>query len=386
MPRRTNPHRQLRSILHNPVLLRQLLSPLETAVRQTINAEKEASWFPQLPVLAHLLAGIFFQVQQLASLRDLVTRLGVNRQKGLLQGFEIKLSTLGHANNSPRRLRVLRQVFAHLVATSSGSLPGSWRRLRRIAALDSTLLDCVPSATWASYRRDVNACKGHLLFDLASSIPKHLMISTGRCHDARFFEQFQEVGWTYIVDRAYNHYRLFDQMTQRGIYFVCRLKVGSVYSTAQKHRVRRADRHRGVLHDITVRLGAGSTQMATPVRWVRFRTAEGRVYDYATNRFDLSPLTIAQLYEARWAIEKFFKWLKCTLRMERCLGRSAEAYEIHILTTLITDILLKLLVGLPPLARHIPVHVLRLISEHLFARVSSTLTRTIRSAADTQQC
>jgi len=386
MSRRTNPNRHLRSILHNPVLLRQLLSPLETAVRQAISAEKEACWFPQLPVLAHLLTGIFFQVQQLASLRDLVTRLGVNYQKGLLQGFEIKLSTLSKANNSPRRLRVLREVFAHLVTTSARSLPGSWRRLRRIAALDSTLLDCVPSATWASYRRDVNACKGHLLFDLASSIPRHVIISTGRCHDARFFEQFQEVGWTYIVDRAYNHYHLFDQMTERKIYFVCRLKVGSVYRTVQKCRVKRADRNRGVVHDIIVLLGAGATQMATPVRWVRFRTSEGHVYDYATNRLDLSPLTIAQLYEARWAIEKFFKWLKCTLRMERCLGRSAEAYEIHVLTALITDILLKLLVRLPPLARHIPVHALRLISEHLFAHVSRQLTLTIRSAADTLQC
>ncbi len=72
--------------------------------------------------------------------------------------------------------------------------------------------------------------------------------------------------------------------------------------------------------------------------------------------------------------------------MERCLGRSAEAYEIHVLTALTTDILLKLLVGLPPLARHIPVHVLRLISEHLFAHVSRQLTPTIRFAADTQQC
>lgn len=386
MSRRTNPHRQLRSILHNAVLLRQLLTPLETAVRQAISAEKETSWFPQLPVLAHLLAGIFFQVQQLASLRDLVTRLGVNHQKGLLQDFEIKLSTLSKANNSPRRLRVLRQVFAHLVAASARSLPGSWRRLRRIAALDSTLLDCVPSATWASYRRDVNACKGHLLFDLASSIPKHVMISTGRCHDARFFAQFQEPGWTYIVDRAYNHYHLFDQMTERKIYFVCRLKVGSVYRTVQKRRVKRADRRRGVVHDIIVLLGSGATQMTNSVRWVRFRTAEGNIYDYITNRLDLSPVTIAQLYEARWAIEKFFKWMKCTLRMERCLGRSAEAYEIHILTALITDILLKLLVGLPPLARHIPVHVLRLISEHLFAHVSRQLTLTIRSAADIQQC
>jgi hypothetical protein len=386
MSRRTNPNRHLRSILHNPVLLRQLLSPLEAAVRRAIGVEKESSWFPQLPVLAHLLAGIYFQVEQLASLRDLVTRLGVDRQKGLLQGFEIKLSTLSKANNSPRRLRILREVFANVVASSSRSLPGSWRRLRRIAALDSTLLDCVPSATWASYRRNVNACKGHLLFDLASSIPKQIIISAGRCHDARFFAQFQEPGWTYIVDRAYNHYRLFDQMTERKIYFVCRLKVGSIYRTVRQCRVKRANRRRGVVHDTIVLLGSGATEMMTPVRWVRFRTAEGNNYDYITNRFDLSPATIAQLYEARWAIETFFKWMKRTLRMERCLGRSAEAYEIHVLTALITDILLKLLVGLPPIARHIPVHVLRLISEHLFAHVSRKLTSTLRSAAVSQRC
>ena len=41
MPRRTNRNRHLRSILHSPVLLRQLLTPLETAVRQTITEEKE---------------------------------------------------------------------------------------------------------------------------------------------------------------------------------------------------------------------------------------------------------------------------------------------------------------------------------------------------------
>ena len=35
-----------------PVLFRQLLTPLETAIRQALSAEKEKSWFPQFPVLA----------------------------------------------------------------------------------------------------------------------------------------------------------------------------------------------------------------------------------------------------------------------------------------------------------------------------------------------
>ena len=170
------------------------------------------------------------------------------------------------------------------------------------------------------------------------------------------------------------------------IYFVTRLKVGSVYRRIAKHRIRRADRERGVLHDWTVLLGQGRSQMETSVRWVRFRAHDGNVYDYITNHFDLSPLTIAQLYEARWTIETFFKWLKCTLRMERSLGRSAVAYEIHVLMTLIVDILLKILAGLPPQADHVSVQLLRIISEHLFARVNKTLKQIIAKAAASMLC
>jgi len=385
MIRRTNRNRQLRSILHSPNLLCQLIAPLETAVRKAITEEKEKSWFPAFPVLAHLLAGIFFHVRQLKSLRELATILDVKHQKGLLHGFSVKLSTLSNANNSPRRLRVIRAVFAHLVGSST-RLPRAWRRFRRIAALDSTLLSCVPSASWAEYRKNVKACKGHLLFDLARSIPKQLILSAGRLHDYRFFEQFLEPGWTYIVDRAYNAYQLFDRMTESDIYFICRLKVGSIYRLVEKRRLKRPDRKRGVLRDLVILLGDGPTQMSTHVRLVRFRTEDGNVYDYITNRFDLSPVTIAQLYQARWAIEKFFKWLKRTLRMERSLGWSAAGYEIHALTTLIVDILLKMLAGLPPGAEHISVRALRIISEHLFDQVTKKLRLVIAAATESRLC
>ena len=384
MHRRTNRNRHLRSILHSPVLFRQLLTPLDAAIRKAISEEKEKSWFPRFPVLAHLLAGIFFHVQQLSSLRDLVARLEIQHQKKRICGFEIKRTTLSNANNSRRRLDVLRRVFANLVVSTQ--LPRGWRRWRRIAALDSTLLSCVPSSTWAEYRKNVKACKGHLLFDLERSIPKKLILTSGKVHDYQIFTRFLEVGWTYIVDRAYNAYSLFDQMTDRGIYFVCRLKVRSVYRTIAKHRVSRADRKRGVIHDMTILLGNGRTQMKTTVRWIRFLAEDGKVYDYITNRPDLSPLTIAQLYEARWAIEKFFKWLKRTLRMERSLGRSEAGYEIHVLMTLIVDLLLKIFAGLPPRAEHVSVRVLRVISEHLFDRVGRTLKDTLLQATVSSLC
>jgi transposase len=379
MRRRTNQNRHLNSILRSPVLFRQLLSPLQDAVRCAVSEEQERSWFPQLPVLGHLLAGIFFQVQQLHSLRDLIERLQIHIHKEAITGFAINRSTLSNANNSKRRLKVIRTVFATLVASAEG-LPQRWRRCRKIAALDSTLLTCVPSAAWAEYRTKVRAGKGHLLYDLERAIPRQIIVSPGKVHDYRVFHRFLQVGWTYIVDRAYNAYDLFDYMTTTGIFFVCRLKRRSVYQITQKHRVKRAQRAGGVLHDRTVLLGTGQTQMQTPVRWVRFRTEDGKEYDFITNRFDLSPLTVAQLYQARWAIETFFKWLKRTLRLERSLGRSETGFEIHVLVTLIVDILLKLLAGIPPRANHVSVHVLRIISEYLFTPTSPALRRKLANA------
>jgi hypothetical protein len=218
----------------------------------------------------------------------------------------------------------------------------------------------------------------HLLLDLAQSIPKKLILSAGRFHDRKFFHQFLEKGWTYIVDRAYNDYKLFDIMNRTKIYFVTRIKKNATIEIRQKRRIKRNLKKKGVLSDLIVRLGTASTRMDTDLRLVIFQTSEGRRYHFLTNRFDLSPLTIAQLYEARWGIEKFFKWLKRTLSMERNFARSEIGMEIHVLIVLITDILLKILAGLPKRYQHIPVEILRVIRENLFSRCSGPLIIKIR--------
>jgi len=370
--------RTLNHTIPSPVLLRKILVPLQHAVRQAITVEKEKSWFPKFPVLAHLLCGIFFQIAQHRSLRELLVVAGLKTQQGWLQGFHLKRSTVSDANNSKRRLKVIRQVFASLVSQSD-FLPRPLRKFARLAALDSTLLHCVPSASWASYRKKVNACKAHLLLDLASSIPKKLFLSVGRMHDRKLFPRFLEKGWTYIVDRAYNDYKLFDLMNSSNIFFVTRLKSDATYEVRKKEKIKRNHRNKGILDDLFILLGSGKNQMNTQLRLVISRSEEGKIYHFLTNRFDLAPTTIAQLYHARWAIEKFFKWLKRTLSMERNIARSEIGMEIHVLITLITDILLKMISNLPKNYRHIPVRILRIIRENLFTRVTPRLIAIIRS-------
>jgi hypothetical protein len=372
--RNVNPNRKLQRLVREPNLFRRLLHPLEHAVRHVISVDQEQSWFPQFPVLAHLLCGIYFHLAQCASLRGLLTVLTLRLQDRFLQGFSLRRATVSDANNSPRRLKVLRGVFAELVAHAAQVSRSAQNKLARFAALDSTLLRCVPSATWASFRRKVNACKAHLLLDLANAIPKKLILTIGRLHDRQAFLPFLQRGWTYIVDRAYNDYRVFEQMCQDGIFFVTRLKSNAQYRILRRRPVTRTARKNGLVADWEVRLGSGTTTMTATLRVVKFRAADGRVYHFLTNRLDLAATMIAHLYHARWAIEKFFKWLKRSLRMERGLARSEVGMEIHVLITLIADTLLKMLVGrLRKGFQHIPVVLLRIIHARLFARYSTRL-------------
>jgi hypothetical protein len=51
---------------------------------------------------------------------------------------------------------------------------------------------------------------------------------------------------------------------------------------------------------------------------------------FLTNNFLLPALTVAQLYQNRWSIEVFFKWIKQHLRIKSFLGNSSNAVKTQI--------------------------------------------------------
>lgn len=375
-------NRRLNHILASRTLAKRFFAPLARAVLQCLALEKDQSWFPKLPMLGYFVVMVQFQVGLLSSLRSVVEHVG-HGVGCLTRGFDVKLSTLSDGLNSRRRLRVVRQVFAALVLQARQQLPKPFRNFTRLAALDSTLLHCVASAQWATYRKQVNAVKGHLLFELAQSIPSQLVLAVAKHHDRTYFRQFLRTGWTYVIDRAYNDYQVFADMIAEGIFFVIKKKSNAVYTVLKKHKIKRAHKKKGVLQDRTIRLGGYPNQMAAPLRLIVFKDAEERTHHFLTNRFDLTPFSIAELYRARGSIEIFFKWLKRTLRARPLLARSMEAAEIQVLTALITDLLLKLLCGLPAFARHIPVRTLRLIRQCLLQPDTPHLLQKIQLSLET---
>ena len=92
-------------------------------------------------------------------------------------------------------------------------------------------------------------------------------------------------------------------------------------------------RDTGLRSDQSVLLTGVKTRHYYPItlRRISYRDlTSGKRFVFLTNNFLLAALTIAQLYQNRWSIEVFFKWIKQHLRIKRFLGNSANAIKTQI--------------------------------------------------------
>ena len=62
----------------------------------------------------------------------------------------------------------------------------------------------------------------------------------------------------------------------------------------------------------------------------------GELLVFLTNNFDVSALDVARLYQNRWQIEVFFKWIKQNLTVKTLWGHSVNAVKIHLWVAICT--------------------------------------------------
>src|SRR5699024_2567989 len=81
----------------------------------------------------------------------------------------------------------------------------------------------------------------------------------------------------------------------------------------------------------------GSTQNRTEnvFRLLEVEDTKGNILRLITNRFDLEPDEVSEIYRQRWAIELFFKWLKQHVKIKHFYGLSETAIQNQIFLALI---------------------------------------------------
>jgi hypothetical protein len=189
-------------------------------------------------------------------------------------------------------------------------------------ALDSTTIDlCLSLFPWAKFRKHKGAVKLHTLLDLRGSIPSIVIITHGKVHDVTILDQLIfEPGAFYIVDRGYLDFIRLYVIHQSSAFFVTRTKSNFRFRRLYSQPV---DKSTGVQSDQIIVLEGFYSHKAYPDKLRRIRyfdTDQNKRLIFLTNNFTLPALSIAKLFQCRWQIEIFFKWIKQHLRIKAFYG------------------------------------------------------------------
>jgi IS4 transposase len=251
-------------------------------------------------------------------------------------GFEsISVSQLSRRNNQIPS-DVLARLFFHLVGKIK-TFHTAIKTSMPLHIIDSTTIPLnIRKYRWAEFRKTKAGLKIHLrlvMMDEHTSYPDQLTMTPAKKHDRGQLEVLvDDPNAMYVFDRGYLDYERFDRMTDDGYFFVSRLKKNAV--TREIDTFDSGDEP-NILSDKMVWIGTPQKRTENAFRVVEVEDDRGEVLRLITNRFDISPKEVSDIYRSRWEIELFFKWLKQHVKIKTFYGESETAVENQVYSALI---------------------------------------------------
>lgn len=292
-------------------------------------------------------------LQEVADLPEMQKRLGIKR------------FSLGSFSESCRVFEpaMLQQVVDQLAA---GLLPVQREPLLRqlpgkLTLVDSTVIDTLCTVSEAMFLplgdgRHSHAWRLHLQFDVDHHVPGAWEITnpknSGKSDEKTVLRRKLAPGHTYVMDRWYAQFTLWNDVKAAGGSYVCRVRDNSAYDVIEDRPPDQQAIDAGVTSDQVVHIGLSkkrSERANHPTRLICVRctphrkrgkakkwgggqtgpTSDG-VLRIVTDLLDVPAHVIAFLYEYRWTIEVFFRFLKQILGCRHLLSTRIEGVRIQV--------------------------------------------------------
>jgi len=293
-----------------------------------------------------LVAMLFCHLARADSLREICNGLAccLGKLVHLGVGRAPNKSTLSYAN-ARRPAAIYAELFwAMLDSFRSRRMLGPAKCFRfknKLLSLDaSTISLCLELFPWADFRRAKGGVKLHVLLDHADYLPAWVLVTEARRHESTLAKTLSLARDSIVVmDRGYNDYTLFQQWCDAGVWFVTRLKEGTIYEVVRENKL---PLRGNILADEVIGLtGPGALDKCPALlrRIVVWDPVGEREIVLLTNHLEFGATTIAAIYKERWQIEIFFKTLKQQLRIKTFVGTRENALLIQIWTALIALLL-----------------------------------------------
>jgi hypothetical protein len=292
---------------------------------------------------------MFGQLSNRESLSDLITCLQSQQNKSYHLGMGKGTSKANLAKANERRDYHIYEDFAALLINEARALISSEISFdldikAPVYAIDATVVDlCLNLFWWGKFRKYKAAVKLHTMLDIKTQIPTFIYITGGSVHEVNALDVFPiENGSYYVMDKAYIDYTRLYKVHKAGAFFVTRAKENFAFVRLSSRSI---DKSAGLKCDQIVRLKNLKVSIAYPetIRRIKYNDKEtGKELTFMTNNFELSPLEIARLYQYRWTIEIFFRWIKQHLKIKSFWGYSFNAVKTQIYIAIITYVLIMI--------------------------------------------
>jgi hypothetical protein len=216
----------------------------------------------------------------------------------------------------PTSIVYAQKTFTRIFAVDGSTLEALFRKL-------DALKDAPPG---------VLAGKICTVIDLAARLPEHLWFTEdAQAHDATFLDRirvFAQSGTLWIFDRGFYDFTFFDDLIDKGVHWITRLKSNAVFTVEQVLLQTPEIRDRLIL------LGGVSPCRHT-LRLIEVRF--GRTwYRYVTSVLDAAILpapVVADLYRRRWRIEEAFLIVKRLLNLSYLWTGSVNGILLQVWST-----------------------------------------------------
>jgi hypothetical protein len=278
--------------------------------------------------------------------------------------FGIRPTSLGALSEAAQVFdaALLQEVLAELGQRISPPAATTERAaLRELTAVDGSLLPALPKMAWAVWQDDQHrAAKMHVAFEVLRQIPVGVTVTAGNASERREWRRLVQPGSFYVVDRGYTDYELFQDLHDVPCSFLARVQHNAAYEVQEERPVSAAAQVAGVQRDCLIRrLGTAHHTRLLPQPFRVVLVASGtrgaddvsEVMVLVTNRLDLDAELVALAYRFRWAVELFFRWVKCVLGCRHLLSQSENGVRIQVYVAIIASLLISLWVGRPATKR-----------------------------------
>jgi hypothetical protein len=286
------------------------------------------------------------QLSGRSSLRDVISNLSAQSHR-LYHLGSAKLSRSNLARiNEDKPYELYEALFGVLLKQCQSLSPKhKFRFKNELYSMDASTIDvCLSLFPWATFRKAKGGIKLHVGMNHKGNLPEFVAITDAKQHEVNEGRKVDfPKGSIVAVDRGYTDYAWYKQLSDKGIYFVARLKSNATTRVLERRKVVAG---KAVTCDQIIEFTGVQTSKSCPIalRRIGYRDPEsGRKYVFLTNNFDLSAKTIADIYKDRWQIELFFKWIKQNLKIKSFLGNSRNAVLTQIWIALCVYLMLSFL-------------------------------------------